>query len=460
MVARLPNEQLALPLGARFIEELLEHPVAAVRELALTDEAISAFESADYVMRENSIPAFLHSALCAMSLPVRRPKDEFAPIIRQDGNYTLIINPSERSVMIDGKPVMQKVGAPFGIHARLVMLFIMSEAVKTQSREIFLGKSFSAWLRRMGISNTSSGGDRGTRGLVQEQIVRLMSCEWTIRWDAEAPAITSNPLAGKRSGRPKRETKPPPVSTFSVHDMRLAHHYSGVSVGETEFVSRFVLSEQFFNNLVEHAVPLNDRAFAALKKSATQIDLYTYLVYRLPRIPEGVVVKLSWRDLAKHLGNETQEMFKFRQTVRRSWSVVSGVYQQARHSVDFDDLVIRLRRADPPLDGHILKHETGKIERTWHVSEGKLADEGMARSRSLSATNATSSTPLTFPATGSIRFGCDELVRVAKHHGSGYDIDLIADAFRRTVGSDLPGLTGSNLLLRFERFCQKFSLRD
>src|SRR3546814_8319334 len=93
-----------------------------------------------------------------------------------------------------------------------------------------------------------------------------------------------------------------------------------------EFVSRFVLSEDFFGNLMEHSVPMNERAFVALKRSPTQMDLYTWLAYRLPRIPENEEVLIRWEDLQQHLGNESANIGKFRQTVRRAWETVSGVY--------------------------------------------------------------------------------------------------------------------------------------
>ena len=50
------------------------------------------FERVSAVASEAPSPSFLHSALCAMSLPVRRPTDEHAPIIRQDGQYTQFFN--------------------------------------------------------------------------------------------------------------------------------------------------------------------------------------------------------------------------------------------------------------------------------------------------------------------------------------------------------------------------------
>ena len=51
------------------------------------------FDRVQAVALEEPTPSFLHSALCAMSLPVRRPADEAASIIRQDGQYTLAITP-------------------------------------------------------------------------------------------------------------------------------------------------------------------------------------------------------------------------------------------------------------------------------------------------------------------------------------------------------------------------------
>src|SRR3546814_16042988 len=79
------------------------------------------------------------------------------------------------------------------------MLYIMTQSVKTKSREIFLGDSFSAWLRRMGIDNTNSGGARASRTLVQEQVDRLMACEWTIRFDQPVKASSADLVKQQKS---------------------------------------------------------------------------------------------------------------------------------------------------------------------------------------------------------------------------------------------------------------------
>ena len=44
------------------------------------------------------------------------------------------------------------------------------------------------------------------------------------------------------------------------------------------------MTEGFFEHLRQHAVPLNENAIRQLRDSATALDLYTWLAYRLPRI--------------------------------------------------------------------------------------------------------------------------------------------------------------------------------
>jgi hypothetical protein len=439
---------LPMPLGAQYLEELRNHPVDEVRALASDKEAEAVFEAVSKVMSDKPSFGFMHSALCSMSLPVKRPADQYAPVIRKDGNYTLIIRPMERMRMVDGELAPVNLGVPFGAHARLVMLYIMTQAVKMKSREIFLGDSFSAWLRRMGIENTNSGGERASRTLVQEQVDRLMSCEWTIRFDQSVKPGSAD--LGKRNS-PKARKAVDSITAFAVNDMRLANQYGGVATSGREFVSRFVLSEDFFGNLMQHSVPMNERAFVALKRSPTQMDLYTWLAYRLPRIRENEEVLIRWEDLAQHLGNESANIGKFRQTVRRAWQTVSGVYQQARHSVNLDQRIVRLRYAEPPSDGHMHKLGDGRIEIVSANKDFVAADLGK-ETKALPSPGSRIAPALKFPS-GSIRW-MDPWEDIAKAHGSNNDVDDIARQFRRAVGSEIEALQGDRLVSRFTKYCQ------
>ena len=128
------------PLGQQIHLALVRQgPDAA---FAIADEAgqPDLFARVSAVAGETPSPSFLHSALCAMSLPVRRPADEHAPIIRQDGQYTLVINPKPVVESIDGRQSLRSLGVPYGSLPRLVLIHIMTEAVRTKSRHIVLGQ--------------------------------------------------------------------------------------------------------------------------------------------------------------------------------------------------------------------------------------------------------------------------------------------------------------------------------
>ena len=107
------------------------------------------------------------------------------------------------------------------------------------------------------------------------------------------------------------------------------------------------LTEGFFEHLRKHAVPLNEHAIRQLRESATALDLYTWLAYRLPRISPKRP-RMSWQQLAVHFGNEGHNIRKFRQTVRDAWErQVSAVYPEAR--AEFDTTIIRLHASPAPL---------------------------------------------------------------------------------------------------------------
>jgi hypothetical protein len=65
---------------------------------------------------------------------------------------------------------------------------------------------------------------------------------------------------------------------------------------------------------------------------------------------------------------------------------------------------------------------------------------------------------VTFPK-GSIMYGPDILPRIAKSHGGGWDIDLIAEAYRAQMGDRLAKLRGAKLVSSWTGFCESFVAR-
>ena len=328
-----------LPLGQQVHALLKGEGESAARLHANELGHPDLFDRVQAVALEEPIPSFLHSALCAMSLPVRKPADDTASIIRQDGQYTLAITPRPVLQRIDGQQRMAILGVPYGSLPRLVLIHIMTEAVRTRSRHIVLGTSFTDWMRRLGM-RTISYGPRGSATLIKEQLDRLLACEWMIRWDNE------NASGDKE---------------FAVKEVKLTTDYSGVNSRHGSFSREILLTEGFFDHLREHAVPLDENAIRQLRDSATALDLYTWLAYRLPRITKARPALLSWPQLATHFGNEGHNIRKFRQTIRDAWERhVSAVYPEAR--AEFDTTAIRLYPSPAPMQRRVLRLVEAKAQ--------------------------------------------------------------------------------------------------
>ena len=227
---------------------------------------------------------------------------------------------------------MAVLGVPYGSLPRLVLIHIMTEAVRTRSRHIVLGTSFTDWMRRMGF-RTISYGPRGSATLIREQLDRLLACEWMIRWDNETS---------------KGDTE------FAVKEIKLTNDYAGTNGRQGGFSREILLTEGFFDHLREHAVPLDENAIRQLRDSATALDLYTWLAYRLPRVSGNRPAILNWQQLAVHFGNEGKNIRKFRQTIRDAWDRhVSAVYPEAR--AEFDTMAVRLYASPAPLQRRAIR---------------------------------------------------------------------------------------------------------
>ena len=87
-------------------------------------------------------------ALCCM--PRTNPGNRLQ-YKRINGPYTLYMN------AIGGFKL------PFGNLPRLLMAWLCTEAVRTQSREIVLGRSLAEFMRTLGVLSSDSGGASGVR---------------------------------------------------------------------------------------------------------------------------------------------------------------------------------------------------------------------------------------------------------------------------------------------------------
>ena len=142
---------------------ILREGIDRARQLAETKHERVLVEAAYRVLSEDAEKmGFTYSGFALTSLP-HKPQHEL--FWRREGhNITLLLESGRDRA---GKPV----GIPYGSYARFILLFLQSEAIKTSSREIELGRSMRVWLGTMGLS---IGGT--TYRLVAEQAKRISNC--------------------------------------------------------------------------------------------------------------------------------------------------------------------------------------------------------------------------------------------------------------------------------------------
>ena len=65
---------------------------------------------------------------------------------------------------------------------------------------------------------------------------------------------------------------------------------------------------------------------------------------------------------------------------------------------------------------------------------------------------------VTFPS-GSVKYGAEDFYEVGKAYGGGWDVDIIAEAYRREMGERLARLTGIKLERSWKGFCEAYFAR-
>ena len=164
---------------------------------------------------------------------------------------------------------------PFGNLPRLILAWVCSEAVRTGSRVLVLGKSLSDFMRKLDVY--SSSGEKHTR--LRNQMKRLFGCTVSMIYEDERGEARVSSLVADHAEFWWNERKP---NEFSLWE------------------SKIYLGEQFFNEITRHPVPLDMNTLTALKRSPLGLDLYLWLVYRTFAL--RAPLRLTWRLLYGQFG--------------------------------------------------------------------------------------------------------------------------------------------------------------
>jgi Plasmid encoded RepA protein len=139
-------------------------------EAGLGRELVEA--AASYMSDEDAGLGFVYSGWAQCALPHRRLADE-KPWQIVSERVRLVVEPGRRPGGENGDD-LEFLGVPYGSHARLILLFLQTEALRTGLREVELGRSMRQWLERMGVA---WGGTSGRS--VRDQAERISRCRLT-----------------------------------------------------------------------------------------------------------------------------------------------------------------------------------------------------------------------------------------------------------------------------------------
>jgi len=263
---------------------------------------------------------FSHSILMQCFLPQRR--QEGREHTQNHGRVSLIVRAGWR--MDPGTPGAFTPGAiPWGSRARLVMHYITSEAIRTQSPEIDMGRSLHRFLQRIGVP---VGGQNAKTIIEQVQDV------------AGADII----LGGWERQRAVQHR------ATVAHTVSFWLEQEGDERQQSFWRPSMTLSQEFFDAINQHPVPLDSRHVAQLGRSARRIDLYCWLTYRTAQIGKGEVVAIPLDQLRPIFAPDLapQNARRFRSWLRRDLAAICALHPFA---VELRGKLLELRRSPPPI---------------------------------------------------------------------------------------------------------------
>lgn len=252
---------------------------------------------------------YQHTVFCQTSLPYRDPGDAARVWERGNGDVQLKVLAGEAMHPDLGKFV--PVGLPFGPKCRLVLMHINQLAVFSPSPVIEVENSLSAFVRKT-LNLDPKGRNIRT---VKEQLSRLAASSIRLGIVKDGHALTVNSQI---------------VSAFDVW-------FPKDDRQRVLWPSTIQLSQEYFQSLKAHAVPLDETHIAALSHSALALDVYTWLAQRLHRIPAGKPARISWAALYGQFGQgyDPERIDNFRRVFRVALKEVLTVYRGAR--IEDDD---------------------------------------------------------------------------------------------------------------------------
>ncbi len=296
------------------VHELLEaQGKKAALEAGINRAVVEA--AAQYLSEEDTGLGFAFSGWAQCALPHKKLAPDAHWGISSE-RVRLMVEPGRRPIGDDDE--VEFVGVPYGSHARLILLFLQTEALRTGRREVELGGSLREWLGKLGIS---VGGMTGRS--VRDQAERISRCRLTFHF---------------------RGTSGEGLVNQNIVDRAIFIDDGCSSQGRLNLETA-KLSEGFFEQLKRHPVPLEDAAIRALSNNAPALDVYLWLAYRLHSLSSNKLV--TWAALKGQFGTGFTKLAHFKHKFTGTLAMATAVYPAA--GIDITPVGVILKPSRPPV---------------------------------------------------------------------------------------------------------------
>lgn len=273
--------------------------------------------------------AFQHSVLCQTSFPYRNPGEEYY-WKKEQGNVSLSVQCLKKTHPKTKESIY--LGLPYGTKARLIMAHINTEAIRNQTSMIDVENSMTQFIKRIGLA---------TKGhnyyAVKDQLARIAASVISLEY------ITDD----ERSFNTQ-------FSFIKNYDL----WFPKDSKQRVLWPSCIELSTDYLESLMKHAIPLDERALAALSNNAMALDIYTWLAQRLHRVNPAKPQFLTWATMKKQFGEGYGRMSHFKTTFRKTLEMVLLQYREANIEEDKNK-------------GFLLKNSPSPIQKKLHLISSK-----------------------------------------------------------------------------------------
>jgi hypothetical protein len=298
-----PNvHQLVLIHGREHARQMVDDKVRPLVDIA-----------AEVMADETQRIGISYTGFCLTALPHKKLADD-QPWEKKGHKVTLLVEPGR--LKHGGRTKLY--GVPYGARARMILLYLQTQAIRTSSREVALGRSMRDWMERMGLA---VGGE--TAHALREQAARISACNLKFFWE-EGGSYGFERGAIVRSG--------------------LRFHAEDSTQG-TLWEDRVVLDETFYAALRDHPVPLLETAIRQLRDRSMSLDIYVWLAWRLHRLTKATPI--SWPALHAQFGTGFKAVRQFKPRFTEALEAALAAYPEAR--IDLDNKAITLHPARPPI---------------------------------------------------------------------------------------------------------------